>query len=50
MITAVNPKISETFYDPCCGTGVFLTETYKYFKEKELSKDEIKYLSKEAFW
>lgn len=51
MITAVNPKVNSTFYDPCCGTGGFLAETYKYlYENNNLSSDELKYLSEKAFW
>jgi len=30
MVKTVNPKIGETVYDPCCGTGGFLVQAYNY--------------------
>jgi len=29
MVRAVAPKIGETVYDPCCGTGGFLAQAYE---------------------
>ncbi|MFQ5976194.1 MAG: class I SAM-dependent DNA methyltransferase, partial [Candidatus Hydrothermarchaeales archaeon] len=60
MIRAVKPMISEngrdrSFYDPCCGTGGFLAETYTYFNNttlfgRQLNATEIEYLKHDAFW
>ncbi|MHB8602009.1 MAG: HsdM family class I SAM-dependent methyltransferase [Nitrosotalea sp.] len=41
--------------DPACGTGGFLTESFKilhqqYVKTNTLNKDSIKFLEKECFW
>jgi type I restriction enzyme M protein len=30
MIKTVSPKLGETIYDPCCGTGGFLVQAYNY--------------------
>src|SRR5437867_4079635 len=30
MVRVVNPRIGETVYDPCCGTGGFLAQSYEY--------------------
>jgi type I restriction enzyme M protein len=30
MVKTVNPKVGETVYDPCCGTGGFLVQSYNY--------------------
>lgn len=30
MVRLVNPKIGETIYDPFCGTGGFLIESFRY--------------------
>jgi type I restriction enzyme M protein len=30
MVKTINPKIGETIYDPCCGTGGFLVQSYNY--------------------
>lgn len=51
MITAVKPKVKSTFYDPCCGTGGFLAETYKFlYENNKLTSNELEYLSEKAFW
>jgi type I restriction enzyme M protein len=51
MITAIDPVARKTFYDPCCGTGGFLAETYKYLYGKgKLTSSDIEYLSESAFW
>jgi type I restriction enzyme M protein len=28
LVRGINPKVGETVYDPCCGTGGFLAEAY----------------------
>jgi type I restriction enzyme M protein len=30
MVQAIAPKLGETIYDPCCGTGGFLVQAYNY--------------------
>jgi type I restriction enzyme M protein len=30
MVRVVNPRVGETVYDPCCGTGGFLAQCYEY--------------------
>jgi type I restriction enzyme M protein len=30
MVKAIDPKIGETVYDPGCGTGGFLAQTYEH--------------------
>jgi len=39
MMKELNPKASETFYEPACGTGGFITIAYKYIKD---TKQDIK--------
>jgi type I restriction enzyme M protein len=34
IVRAVAPKVGETIYDPCCGTGGFLAQAFEYIKEK----------------
>jgi type I restriction enzyme M protein len=34
MVKTVNPKVGETVYDPCCGTGGFLVQSYNFMLEK----------------
>jgi len=33
MVKITNPKVSETVYDPCCGTGGFLVQSYVHMLE-----------------
>jgi type I restriction enzyme M protein len=30
MVKTVNPRLGETIYDPCCGTGGFLVQSYNH--------------------
>jgi len=55
MIRAIAPKLrvqgrDATFYDPCCGTGGFLAETFVYLMNQEPTATEIDYLKHNAFW
>src|SRR5690349_10692819 len=34
MVKAVDPKIGETVYDPCCGTGGFLAQAAEHMKPR----------------
>ena len=34
MVRLLNPKFGETVYDPFCGTGGFLTETFKHISQQ----------------
>jgi type I restriction enzyme M protein len=33
MVDTVNPKVGEMVYDPCCGTGGFLAQSYEHMRE-----------------
>ncbi|MCL0099556.1 type I restriction-modification system subunit M [Dehalococcoidia bacterium] len=33
IIKVLDPKIGETVYDPCCGTGGFLAQTFEYIQD-----------------
>ena len=55
MIKAVNPQVLKngkhtTFYDPACGTGGFLAESYVYLEKQKLTGTDIDYLKHDAFW
>ena len=41
MVKVVDPKIGETLYDPCCGTGGFLAQSYIHMKEKARTVDDL---------
>jgi type I restriction enzyme M protein len=34
MVKVVDPRVGETVYDPGCGTGGFLAQSYEYMREK----------------
>jgi len=34
MVQVMAPKCGETVYDPCCGTGGFLAQTYEYMRDQ----------------
>jgi type I restriction enzyme M protein len=38
MVRVVGPKIGEAVYDPGCGTGGFLAQSYEYMRDKQGSK------------
>ncbi len=35
MVRAIAPRLGETVYDPCCGTGGFLVEAYEYIRQAQ---------------
>ncbi|MBR8829671.1 MAG: putative type I restriction enzymeP M protein [Chroococcopsis gigantea SAG 12.99] len=39
MIKAIDPQVGEKIYDPCCGTGGFLAQSYEYIRDS--LKDQI---------
>lgn len=48
VVNLVSPKFGEKIYDPFCGTGGFLIESYNYIRENtiiktEKQKEEMKY-------
>ncbi len=53
MVGAIAPKIGETVYDPCCGTGGFLAQAAEYMKPKigaKISGPAIARFRQETFW
>ena len=52
MVQAVAPKLGETIYDPCCGTGGFLVQAYNYLFPKAQKKgaDFLDKLKRETFF
>jgi len=51
MIEVLDPKPGETIYDPACGSGGFLVESYKYILEnsKNLSTKDMEFIQTKAF-
>jgi len=50
MVEAINPKIGETVYDPCCGTGGFLAQAYGYMSSQARSAEDIEILKTSTFY
>ena len=50
MVQAVGPKLGQTVYDPCCGTGGFLAQAYSYMSAQAGSAEDIEILKVSAFY
>ena len=54
MVRAIDPKVGETVYDPGCGTGGFLAQSFEYMtgprNEKIRSADDLTLLKRETLW
>ncbi|MFO0875671.1 MAG: N-6 DNA methylase [Phycisphaerales bacterium] len=53
MVRTIAPRLGETVYDPCCGTGGFLAQAAEYMKPKpgqRVSADAVQRLKHETFW
>ncbi len=49
MVDLIDLKFNETIYDPCCGTGGFLIESFKNIKNKcKLNKKNLEILENET--
>ncbi len=50
IVNAIKPEIGKTVYDPCCGTGGFLIEAYKYIMKQNPTPTLIEELKTSTFW
>jgi type I restriction enzyme M protein len=53
MVKAVNPQIGQTVYDPGCGTGGFLAQSYEYMNaalSDMVTPDQIETLKHSTFY
>lgn len=53
MIRAVNPRVGETVYDPGCGTGGFLAQSFEYMKKNlgdDATGDQLETLRERTFF
>jgi len=53
MVEAIDPQADETIYDPGCGTGGFLAQTYEYISARlgaMATARQIETLKHRAFW
>ena len=53
MVRTIDPSIGDKIYDPCCGTGGFLAQSYEYINSKlsgKASADQLQTLKEQTFW
>ena len=50
IVEIVSPTLGKTLYDPCCGTGGFLIEAYKWMMKLNPIATQINDLKTEIFW
>lgn len=50
MVQAVSPKVGQTVYDPCCGTGGFLAQAYSYMSTQAEKADDIEILKAATYY
>lgn len=50
MVQVVNPRGGETVYDPGCGTGGFLAETYAWMKAQAQKPQDLETLKHRTFY
>jgi|SRR5918999_1750148 type I restriction enzyme M protein len=50
IVEVLKPQVGKTVYDPCCGTGGFLIEAYKYMGKQNPTATQLKALKTEALW
>ncbi|MDY6803991.1 MAG: N-6 DNA methylase [Cyanobacteriota bacterium] len=53
MVRVVEPQGGETVYDPCCGTGGFLAQSYEFIVENcgsTFTPEQVKFLKYRTFY
>ena len=51
MVRAVDPRVGQTVYDPCCGTGGFLAQAYEHmYREAQARAADIELLKTRTFY
>jgi type I restriction enzyme M protein len=53
MVRAIDPKAGETVYDPCCGTGGFLVQSFLHMRDRlgeKATADELDTLTRRTFY
>lgn len=53
MVEVIAPKVGETVYDPSCGTGGFLAQSYEYMRAQlgdDATADQLRILSHDTFY
>jgi type I restriction enzyme M protein len=53
MTQVINPRLGETVYDPCCGTGGFLAQSYEHIHAHlgaDVTGDQLETLAQRTFY
>lgn len=53
MVQVIAPEAGETVYDPGCGTGGFLAQSYEYMRERlgaQATGEQLETLKQRTFW
>ncbi len=54
MVQVIDPRVEETIYDPGCGTGGFLAQSFEHMAgpnyEKVQTADQLETLKQRTFW
>jgi len=53
MVRVIDPKIGETVYDPGCGTGGFLAQSYEHIRDRlgnDATAEQLETLKQRTFW
>jgi len=53
MVKVIDPKIGETVYDPGCGTGGFLAQSYEHIRDRlgnDATAEQLETLKERTFW
>jgi type I restriction enzyme M protein len=53
MVQAIDPKVDETVYDPGCGTGGFLAQSFEHIRDNlgnDATAEQLETLKQRTFW
>jgi type I restriction enzyme M protein len=53
LVRVIDPKVDETIYDPGCGTGGFLAQSYEYIRDQlgdRITAEHLETLKTRTFW
>jgi type I restriction enzyme M protein len=53
MVKTVDPQVGETVYDPGCGTGGFLAQSFEWMRQRlgsSATAESLRFLREETFW
>ena len=53
MVQVIDPKVDETIYDPGCGTGGFLAQSFEHIKANlgnDATAEQLETLKQRTFW